>query len=89
MASVAALEKRPYVIGFAAETENLVEHAQAKLINKKLDMIIANQVGEQLGFEQEENAVIVLTADNQYEYTKMRKAQLARELIALIASLQS
>ncbi len=86
LASVAALKERPYVIGFAAETENVIANARAKLIRKKLDMIIANQVGEQLGFEQEENAVTVLTDDKQYEYTKKRKSQLARELIALIAT---
>jgi len=85
LASVAALQPRPYVIGFAAETENLIAHAKAKLANKKLDMIIANQVGDQMGFEQDENAVVVLTKNKQQAFAKMHKYKLARELIALIA----
>lgn len=87
LASVAALQPRPYVIGFAAETENVIAHAKAKLINKNLDMIIANQVGDQIGFEQDENAVVVLTKDKQQEFTKMHKQKLARELIAFIAAI--
>jgi phosphopantothenoylcysteine decarboxylase/phosphopantothenate--cysteine ligase len=83
--SVALLQKRPYVVGFAAETENLLVNAEAKLRNKKLDMIIANQVGNGMGFEQEENAVIVLTNTKQKTFTKMHKQKLARELIALLS----
>ena len=85
IADVAALSKRPFVIGFAAETEELLSRAKAKLHNKKLDMIIANEVGEQAGFEQEDNAVIVLTQDAQQELERMPKQKLARELITLIA----
>lgn len=84
LASVAKLENRPFVIGFAAETENLTEHARAKLQNKNLNMIVANQVGEHVGFEQDDNAVIVITKDQQYEFANMSKHKLARELIALI-----
>ncbi len=50
------------MIGFAAETDNLVEHGQAKLQRKQLDMLVANQVGgEDSAFGNDSNAVIVLT----------------------------
>ena len=62
-----------------------VAHAQAKLIHKKLDMIIANQVGHNQGFEQDDNAVIVLVKNQQHEFDRMPKNKLARELIELIA----
>lgn len=84
LADVAKLENRPFVVGFAAETENLLQHAQAKLQNKKLDMIVANQVGEKMGFEQDDNAVTVLIKNQQYEFASMSKHKLARELITLI-----
>ncbi|MEO8402322.1 MAG: bifunctional phosphopantothenoylcysteine decarboxylase/phosphopantothenate--cysteine ligase CoaBC [Gammaproteobacteria bacterium] len=85
VASVAALPERPFVIGFAAETEQLMEKANAKLIHKKLDMIIANQVGDKMVFDQDENTVIVITPNYQQEFPTMSKRHLARELIALIA----
>jgi phosphopantothenoylcysteine decarboxylase/phosphopantothenate--cysteine ligase len=84
VASVAALEKKPFVIGFAAETENVLANAKAKLMHKKLDMIIANQVGDGLGMGSDENAVTVLWRDQQKEFAKMTKHKLAREIIALL-----
>jgi phosphopantothenoylcysteine decarboxylase/phosphopantothenate--cysteine ligase len=85
LSSVAALKNRPYLIGFAAETENIIANAKNKLAHKKLDMIIANQVGEGMGFEQEENAVIVITQNKQHALATMHKQKLARELITLIS----
>jgi phosphopantothenoylcysteine decarboxylase/phosphopantothenate--cysteine ligase len=85
LANVALLAARPYIVGFAAETEKMLEKARAKLINKRLDMIIANQVGHQLGFEQEDNAAVALTHDQHSSFDSMPKTKLARELIALIA----
>lgn len=84
VANVAALTPRPWVIGFAAETENVVEKARAKLLHKKLDMIIANQVGKGVGFDSDDNAVTVLWDDQQKQMDKMPKSKLARELITLI-----
>lgn len=85
LANVAKLEKKPFTIGFAAETENVLTNAKAKLTNKKLDMIIANQVGSGIGIGSDENAVIVVWANQQREFLKMPKQKLARELIALVA----
>ncbi len=86
LANVAKLSPRPFVIGFAAETEDLEKKAQAKLMNKNLDMIIANQVGEGVGIGSEENAVTVLWKDGKQEFAKMSKQKLARELIKFIGS---
>ncbi|MDR3490618.1 MAG: bifunctional phosphopantothenoylcysteine decarboxylase/phosphopantothenate--cysteine ligase CoaBC [Gammaproteobacteria bacterium] len=86
VASVAQLDKKPFVIGFAAETENLISHARAKLFRKKLDMIIANQVGgTETGIGSDENAVTVLWCEQQQEFKRMSKQKLARELVSLIA----
>ncbi len=85
LAEVAQLKPRPYIIGFAAETENVIENAKNKRVKKKLDMIIANLVGEGVGIDSDENAVTVLWCDQQKEFATMSKQKLARELIALIA----
>lgn len=76
---------RPFCVGFAAETDELIAHAQQKLQNKGLDMIAANRVGEGLGFNSDDNALQVLWADGGHELPMMSKDKLARELIKLIA----
>jgi phosphopantothenoylcysteine decarboxylase/phosphopantothenate--cysteine ligase len=85
LASVAALEAAPFTVGFAAETENLREYALAKLENKRLDMIIANQVGRDCGFDHDENTVCVYTPDSHESFPMTAKAELARDLIEVIA----
>jgi len=59
LAEVASLPRAPFTVGFAAETENLLDNARMKLQNKKLDMIAANQVGEGLGFNVDESELQV------------------------------
>ncbi len=85
LASVAGLEAAPFTVGFAAETENLREYALGKLENKRLDMIIANRVGRDCGFEQDENTVCVYTPDGHHSFPMAAKAELARDLIEVIA----
>lgn len=85
LAEVAALECSPFTVGFAAETEDLLNNAKIKLQKKSLDMIAANQVGESIGFDQDENALTVIWQDGQQELAKTSKDKLARALIALIA----
>jgi phosphopantothenoylcysteine decarboxylase / phosphopantothenate---cysteine ligase len=86
VSTVAKLADRPFVVGFAAETENLLAHARDKLQKKNLDMIIANQVGQpEMGIGSDENAVTVLWRDQQKDFSRMHKQKLARELIGLIA----
>ena len=85
LASVAALDEAPFTVGFAAETEKLKEHALGKLERKKLDMIIANQVGDGKGFDADQNAVSVFWPDGEKSYELTDKTELAYELLKLIA----
>jgi phosphopantothenoylcysteine decarboxylase/phosphopantothenate--cysteine ligase len=86
LASVAARPDRPFVVGFAAETERLEAHARAKLEKKKLDMIAANLVGPGLGFDSEDNELLVLWAGGETRLPRCDKADLADRLIALVAA---
>ncbi len=86
LADVAALVDGPFTVGFAAETEHLLEHARDKLARKGLDMIAANHVGEGKGFETEENALSIVDADGVTDLPQASKSQLARRLIALVAA---
>lgn len=86
LASVAAQGKASFVVGFAAETTDVIKHAQDKLKSKKLDMIVANQVGNGLGFESDCNQVDVLTKDEQWTFSLTHKARLAGRIIAILAA---
>jgi phosphopantothenoylcysteine decarboxylase / phosphopantothenate---cysteine ligase len=82
VASIAALENKPFTVGFAAETENVVAYAQGKLNKKKLDMIIANDVSiAGIGFNSDDNAATLIWPDGQLELAKASKRQLARNII--------
>ena len=87
VAAVAALDDRPFTVGFAAETESVVAHARDKLERKGLDMIAANRVGlPGRGFASERNALSVLWPDGRSrELALAPKAELARSLIGLVA----
>jgi phosphopantothenoylcysteine decarboxylase/phosphopantothenate--cysteine ligase len=85
LAAVAASENAPFTVGFAAETENLEKNALKKLAAKQIDMIAANRVGEQLGFDADENALDVYWANGKHEFQQTHKNKLARYLIALVA----
>ena len=84
LASVTALEAGPFTVGFAAETEKVDEYARSKLEKKKLDIIIANRVGNDCGFDSDDNAVNVLWAGGEQRFPEARKAQLASGLIELV-----
>jgi phosphopantothenoylcysteine decarboxylase/phosphopantothenate--cysteine ligase len=83
--SVADMAKRPYVVGFAAETNDVEENARIKLKRKKLDMIAANQVGEGIAFDCDDNALTVIWPGGKIEVARGPKIEVARQLIALIA----
>jgi phosphopantothenoylcysteine decarboxylase/phosphopantothenate--cysteine ligase len=85
LASVAARSDRPFVVGFAAETESVEQNARLKLMKKNLDMIAANEVGHDKGFDHEDNQLIVLWRAGRQELGRASKLVLARELIRLIA----
>ncbi len=75
-----------FCIGFAAETENLIQHASEKLRQKSLNMIIANQVGlSNQGFNSDFNAVEIISSDSTISLPRARKSELARLIIKNIA----
>ncbi len=86
VASVAALTKRrPFTVGFAAETQHLQAHAKAKLKAKKLDMIIANDVSEQgVGFGADDNRVLIISAAEVLDIGRQAKSQLAETILSHI-----
>jgi phosphopantothenoylcysteine decarboxylase/phosphopantothenate--cysteine ligase len=84
LAEVAARPDRPFVVGFAAETQDLETHARAKLENKRLDMIAANLVGPGVGFDCDHNTLRVLWADGSKDLGQAPKSELAGRLIAAI-----
>jgi len=85
LATVAARSERPFVVGFAAETESVEQNARTKLLKKNLDMIAANEVGHDKAFDCEDNQLIVLSRGARHELARAGKLALARGLIALIA----
>lgn len=86
IAEVATLPKRPFLVGFAAETDDLERYAQEKLERKGLDMIAANQVGESLGFECGENALLLLWPGGREQLALADKGALAQSLIERVAA---
>ncbi|HSF79091.1 MAG TPA: bifunctional phosphopantothenoylcysteine decarboxylase/phosphopantothenate--cysteine ligase CoaBC [Steroidobacteraceae bacterium] len=86
LASVAALERRPFVVGFAAETQDVEQNARAKLEGKRLDMIAANRVGDGIAFDQDENSLLLLWQGGREELATCGKLELARKLVARIAA---
>jgi phosphopantothenoylcysteine decarboxylase/phosphopantothenate--cysteine ligase len=86
LAAVANSGKASFVVGFAAETDDLIENARKKLRSKKVDMIIANQVGDGLGFDSDCNEVTILTEESQTPLPKTNKMRLAGQIIAILAA---
>lgn len=79
------------VIGFAAETENVIKNASLKLTSKSLDAIVANDVSRtDSGFESELNAVTILTRDNSgvMELPTMTKDLIADEILDVVVKLR-
>lgn len=74
-----------FVVGFALETEDLLENAKQKLLNKKLNMVVANQLGvDNPVFASDDNKVYVIKPQQSLGLTKMSKVQLADELVKII-----
>ena len=86
LATIAQQVEKPFCVGFAAETNNVIEYATGKMQRKNLDMIIANDVSDSsIGFNSNQNAVTVLWPDGQQAFAQMDKSELAQQLIQLIA----
>ncbi|MFC3123076.1 bifunctional phosphopantothenoylcysteine decarboxylase/phosphopantothenate--cysteine ligase CoaBC [Agaribacter flavus] len=83
--SVAALENAPFTVGFAAETQDVVQYAKSKLERKKLNMIAANDVSKPgLGFNSDKNALIVITPNTKFDLVQASKDSLALSLLKLV-----
>lgn len=86
LATVAAATDAPFTVGFAAETEDVEAYARAKLERKGIDMIAANLVGAgNLGFNSDDNELLVLWRGGRSELALAPKTRLARHLVALVA----
>lgn len=85
LAGLAAREPHPFLVGFAAETDDVADYAQDKLRRKGLDMIAANQVGAGMGIEVADNALQVFWPGGSQSLPRAAKQELARDLVASIA----
>jgi phosphopantothenoylcysteine decarboxylase/phosphopantothenate--cysteine ligase len=80
---VAALDKPPFCVGFAAETENLVEYAQAKRKRKRIPLLAANLA--HTAFGRDDNALTLFDDAGEHVLERAPKIVLARRLVAHIA----
>ncbi|MGF1644882.1 MAG: bifunctional phosphopantothenoylcysteine decarboxylase/phosphopantothenate--cysteine ligase CoaBC [Thiotrichales bacterium] len=85
LADVAARAERPFCVGFAAETHDLEHYARDKLVRKRLDLVVANQVGDGLGFGTDDNALHAFWHGGERFFPRAAKLDLGRDLVALIA----
>ncbi|MFT5137154.1 MAG: phosphopantothenoylcysteine decarboxylase/phosphopantothenate--cysteine ligase, partial [Arenicella sp.] len=86
LADVANLEKPPFCVGFAAETNDMIEYAKGKLERKKLQLIAANHVGgTETGFATPDNAITLIGPNSVTELPRASKSVLGRALIREIA----
>jgi len=88
LATLAHRADRPFSVGFAAETQNLLEYATRKLHDKNLDLIVANDVANSaIGFNSDDNAITVIDRQQQQtSFAQTSKSKIARQLIAFIAT---
>lgn len=85
LATIGSSARPPFLVGFAAETDNVERNALAKLESKHLDMIAANKVGDGLAFDKDDNALTVYWPGDQRELCLCSKRDLAGQLVQLIA----
>jgi phosphopantothenoylcysteine decarboxylase/phosphopantothenate--cysteine ligase len=86
LADVRKQQPRLFMVGFAAETENLARNARGKLTNKKLDLVAANLVGNGRAFDRDDNELHVYWKSGGRSLGRDSKANLARALADLIAT---
>lgn len=85
LAEVASLPNAPFCVGFAAESENLIAHAEAKRQAKKLPLIVANLINDSMG--QDENSVTLLDSKGTHTLQRARKEIVAQQLLEHIANM--
>ena len=87
IATVAAQENKPFCVGFAAETQDVVSYARGKLEKKKLNMVIANDVSSQhIGFNSDDNAIIIIDETSSTEYGQASKYVLSQKILEHVAA---
>ncbi|NLZ77894.1 MAG: bifunctional phosphopantothenoylcysteine decarboxylase/phosphopantothenate--cysteine ligase CoaBC [Gammaproteobacteria bacterium] len=88
LATIAKRADRPFSVGFAAETQNLLEYAAGKLRDKNLDLIVANDVANtDIGFNSDDNALTVIDRQQQQtSFAQTSKSKIARQLITFITT---
>ena len=84
--AVAGLPQRPYMVGFAAETDDVIESGRSKRVRKSLDAIVINDVSRsEIGFESLENEVTVITESSEIQFPKALKSEIARKVVEVVA----
>jgi phosphopantothenoylcysteine decarboxylase/phosphopantothenate--cysteine ligase len=82
-------KKSQLVVGFAAETENVLENARKKLLSKSLDAIVVNDVSaEGIGFDSDRNAVTILTHDEVLDVPETTKWEVAQRVLDIVIKLK-
>jgi phosphopantothenoylcysteine decarboxylase/phosphopantothenate--cysteine ligase len=89
LGEIGALKARPFLVGFAAETQDLEKYARAKLQRKKLDLIAANCVGAGAGFDACDNELLLVWPSGKEQLARADKRELARQLLVRVAALRS
>jgi len=85
VADVAKLTKKPFIVGFAAETQNVEHYARGKLMRKNLDLIAANDVAKAgQGFNSDDNALTLYSAIDKIELPLANKQIIAKQLVSLV-----
>lgn len=86
VATIAGSAEKPFTVGFAAETQDVLGYAREKMQRKGLDMIIANDVSEgEIGFNSNDNEVTVIWTDGEKALARANKSAIARQIVELIA----
>jgi len=81
------MKYRPYMVGFAAETEDLLKNARKKLEKKKIDLIIANDVSDKsIGFDSEENEVTLITRSEELLFDRDSKKKISKKILEFISN---
>ena len=85
LASVAALPNPPFCVGFAAESENVLEHARAKRLKKNVPMLVANQVSQAMG--KATNQITIIDGRQENSFPESDKRRAAEEIVKRLAEL--
>ncbi|MEM6485642.1 MAG: bifunctional phosphopantothenoylcysteine decarboxylase/phosphopantothenate--cysteine ligase CoaBC [Pseudomonadota bacterium] len=88
VSTIAASAPRPFIVGFAAETEHLRRYAAEKRVRKGMDLIVANDVSDPgIGFNSDDNAALLIWEGGEQKVSRCSKDALAAEVVARAAAL--